>query len=93
MRRRVAALAAAPTLLAMEGVPGRRHQLRADRACQFAVYLWGPCRLIFVPDHGAIPYLEDGGVDLPLGTRIVIAEVVDYHGDWTACLAAGLGCR
>jgi len=81
MRRRVAALAAAPTLLAMEGVPGQCHQLRADRAGEFAVYLWGPYRLVFIPDHDPIPRLKDGGVDRSLVTRIVITEVVDYHGD------------
>lgn len=81
MKRRVDALMAAPTLLAMDGVPGQCHQLRADRAGEFAVYLWSPYRLVFVPDHDPIPRLHDGRVNRSLVTQIVITEVVDYHGD------------
>ncbi len=65
----------------------------ATARAKFALYLWDPYRLVFVPDHDPIPRLEDGGVDRSLITRIVIMEVVEYHGDWTACLAVGLGCR
>lgn len=64
----------------MEGVPGKCHQLRADRAGEFALDLWGPYRLIFVPDHDPIPRLSDGGIDRAQVTRILIKEVDDYHG-------------
>jgi proteic killer suppression protein len=81
MKRRLLALAAVPTLLDLEGAPGRCHQLRADRGGEFAVYLWGPYRLVFAPDHNPIPRLEDAGIDRSLITRIVIMEVLDYHGE------------
>jgi len=81
MKKRLASLAAAPTLEAMVGVPGRCHQLRGDRRGQFALHLWGQYRLVFVPDHDPIPLVEDGGIDQGRVTRILITEVVDYHGD------------
>ena len=81
MRRRLASLGAAPTLAAMDGVPGQCHQLTGDRNGEFALHLWGQFRLIFVPDHEPIPALDDGGIDRALVTKILITEVVDYHGD------------
>lgn len=80
MKARLASLHAAPALSAMEGVPGRCHQLRGHRSIEFAVDLWGPYRLVFVPDHDPVPTLEDGGIDRDRVTRILITEVVDYHG-------------
>jgi proteic killer suppression protein len=81
LKRRLASLAAAPTLAAMDGVPGRCHQLSAGRAGEFAVSLWGAFRLVFVPDHDPVPTLDDGGIDRDRVTAISITEVVDYHGD------------
>lgn len=81
LKRRLASLEAAPTLKDMDGVPGRCHPLRADRRNEFAVTLWGAYRLIFVPDHNPMPTLADGGIDRAHVTRILITEVVDYHGD------------
>lgn len=80
LRRRLAALLAAPTLADMTGVPGNCHQLHADRAGEFAISLWGSYRLIFEPAHNPFPALTDGGVDRALVTKIEIKEVVDYHG-------------
>jgi proteic killer suppression protein len=80
LKRRLLALLGAPTLADMEGVPGKCHQLRADRSGEFAVYLWGSYRLVFEPDHGPVPTLDDGGIDKTKITRIRIKEVVDYHG-------------
>ena len=80
IRRRLASLGAAPTLAAMDGVPGQCHQLIGDRSREFALHLWGQFRLIFVPNHDPIPRLEDGGIDRKLVTKILIREVVDYHG-------------
>jgi proteic killer suppression protein len=80
LKRRLATLAAAPTLQDMEGAPGRCHQLRADRAGEFAVNLWGSYRLVFEPDHNPLPLLDDGGIDRARVTKIVTKEVVDYHG-------------
>lgn len=65
----------------MDGVPGRCHPLSSDRKGQFAIYLWGSYRLVFVPDHDPIPTLPDGGLDRTKVTQISIKEVVDYHGD------------
>lgn len=80
MKRRLASLAAAPTLTDMGGVPGNCHALSADRDSEFAVYLWGQYRLVFVPNHEPIPRLDDGGIDRSRVTSIVVTEVVDYHG-------------
>jgi toxin HigB-1 len=81
LQRRLATLAAAPALKDMDGVPGRCHQLQADRAGRFAVYLWGSYRLVFVPGDEPLPLLDAGGLDRAHVTRIIIEEVVDYHGD------------
>jgi proteic killer suppression protein len=81
LQRRLATLANAPSLRDMDGVPGRCHALNNDRAGQYAVSLWGPYRLIFTPDHHPLPELPAGGVDLKQITRIVIHEVVNYHGN------------
>ena len=81
LRRRLASLRAAPTLEEMKGVPGNCHPLHEDRRDQFAISLWGPYRLIFVPDHDPIPRLDDGGIDRTLVAQILITEVTDYHGD------------
>ncbi len=80
IKRRLASLIAAPTLKHMDGVPGRCHLLSADRNGQFAVHLSGAYRLVFEPEHDPVPLLADGGIDTSLVTRIVITEVVDYHG-------------
>ncbi len=81
LKRRLATLAAVPTLADMRVLPGRCHELSADRAGQFAVDLWGPQRLIFEPDHKPCPRLPHGGIDQSKVTRIQILEVVNYHGD------------
>jgi len=81
LQRRLASLAAAPTLADMDGVPGRCHQLHADRDGMFAVTLWGGYRLVFEPDHDPVPRIFDGGIDRTKVTGILIKEVVNYHGD------------
>ena len=80
LRRRLAVLAAAPTLADLEGAPGRCHALHGDRAGQFAMHLSGPTRLIFEP-HGALPKLGDGGLDRRNVASIEVTEITDYHGD------------
>jgi proteic killer suppression protein len=81
LKRRLASLAAAPTLAEMSGLPGNCHQLHGDRRGQFAMSLRGPYRLIFELDHNPVPELDDGGIDLANITKIIIREVADYHGD------------
>src|ERR1039458_5841577 len=80
LRRRLAALQAAPTLADMDGVPGNCHSLHGDRDGEFAVDLWGPYRLIFEPQHDPVPLLDDGGIAKARITHITIKEVEDYHG-------------
>ena len=80
LKRRILSLEVAPTLADMYGVPGRFHELSEDRSGQFSLDLRGSYRLIFEPDHEPVPLLDDGGIDRTLVTKIVITEVVDYHG-------------
>jgi toxin HigB-1 len=80
LKRRLVSLEAAPTLADMVGVPGNFHQLSADRAGQFTLDLRGSYRLILFPNHDPVPQLADGGINRALVTKIVITEVVDYHG-------------
>lgn len=80
LKRRIFSLEVAPTLADMNGVPGRFHELSADRSGQFSVDLRGSYRLIFQPDHAPVPLADAGGIDRSRVTKIVITEVVDYHG-------------
>jgi proteic killer suppression protein len=81
LKRRLAALLAAPTLADMAHVPGNCHPLHADRAGDFAINLWGAYRLIFEPVDDPVPTLTDGGIDRAKITQIRIKEVTDYHGN------------
>jgi proteic killer suppression protein len=78
LRRRLAALRAAPTLGDMRGLAGF-HQLTGDRARQFALNLDGAYRLVIQPSHESVPRLEDGGIDEGAVTAISVVEVVNYH--------------
>jgi proteic killer suppression protein len=80
LRRRLATLLSTPTLSDMDNAPGRCHALHADRAGEFALLLWGSYRLIFEPADDPLPRLGDGGLDRTRVTKIMIKEVVDYHG-------------
>lgn len=77
LRKRLAALAAAPTLRDMRGVAGF-HQLTGDRAGQFAMKLDGAVRLVLEPDH-PVPLLDDGGINESAVMGVVVVEVVNYH--------------
>ena len=57
----------------------RLHQLRGNRAGQFAIDLTDPYRLILQPNHNPVPQKDGGGIDLTRVTAITIIEVVDYH--------------
>jgi len=59
--------------------PDRRHQLRGDRAEQYAVDVVNPHRLVFEPNHDPIPRKDDGGIDVDRVTAITIIDVIDYH--------------
>jgi len=79
LQQRLSELAAAGTLEDMRKLPGRCHELKADRKGQLALDLVHPKRLVFSPDHNPTPALPDGGLDWSKVSKIVILEVVDYH--------------
>jgi plasmid maintenance system killer protein len=79
IRRRLDELRAARTLEVMRNLPGRTHELKADRAGQISIDLDGPYRLIFVPSHETLPRKPDGGLDWAQVTAILIKEVTDTH--------------
>lgn len=64
----------------MRHLPGRCHQLKGNRAEQFAIDLDGLHRLIFEPANTPVPRKPDGGIDWTLVTAIEIVGVEDYHG-------------
>ena len=80
VRLRLAQLAAAGDLGVMEKIPGARlHELKGNRAGQFAVDGVHPHRIVFVPEHDPVPTLPDGGTDRGQVTAIRILAVEDYH--------------
>jgi proteic killer suppression protein len=56
------------------------HELSQNRKGQISVNLDQPYRLIFVPDHDPLPTTPEGGLDRTQVTRILIVEIVNYHG-------------
>ena len=80
-QQRLSELAAAETLEDMRHLtPARCHELTGKRKGQFAVVLKHPFRLVFEPYHDTIPRKKDGGIDRTRVRRIIVLEVVDYHG-------------
>lgn len=78
--RRLDDLRAAANLETMRKLPGRCHELKAERAGQLSIDLKHPMRLIFEPDHDPTPTKQDGGIDWLEVTCIKILEIEDYHG-------------
>ena len=72
-------LSAAESLAVMRTLPGRCHELRADRSGQLALDLVHPARLIFKPDHVPIPTMKGGNLNWDLVTKVIIVEIYDYH--------------
>jgi plasmid maintenance system killer protein len=79
LKRRLADLEAAACLEDFRTLPGRCHELTADRKGQLAMDLVGPKRLIFRPAHNPVPIDQTGGLDWTEVTVVCIIEVVDYH--------------
>ena len=73
-------LRAASNLETMRSLPGRCHEMEADRKGQFSVDVVHPKRLIFRPNHKPVPSKPDGGIDWSGVTCIEIIEVEDPHG-------------
>lgn len=78
IRRRLLNLGKSPTLADMSLLPGRLHQLTADRSDQFALDLLHPYRLILKPDHDPVP-TRDGTILRDQVTCVMILDIVDYH--------------
>jgi proteic killer suppression protein len=76
---RLQQLAAAPTLEHMRALPGRCHELTADRAGYLAVDVHHPFRLVFRPTADPKPTKRDGGLDWTAVESVTVTEIVDYH--------------
>lgn len=77
--RRLDDLRAAATLAVMTTLPGRCHELSADRKGQIAVDLDGPYRLIFQPANEPLPLDGNGSLDWNRVTVIRVLSIEDYH--------------
>lgn len=75
---RLAALHAAESMADLRALPGRWHQLVADRAEHWAASLDGPYRLIIRPSE-PVPRLNNGGIDWSSVTRVTVVSIEDYH--------------
>jgi len=80
IRRRLDDLDAAAALEDMRELPGRCHELTANRKGQLALDLAGPYRLTFEPANEPVPLKPDGGLDWSEVTAVRILHVEDYHG-------------
>ena len=78
--RRLDQLRAARNLEVMRELPGRCHELTADRAGQLSLDLVHPMRLIIEPADEPRPYKEDGGLDWRRVESIRVLGIEDTHG-------------
>lgn len=82
IRQKIKEFGAATNLGQISTLPPLRcHELKNNRAGQFAVVVSANMRIIFEPHHDPVPLLPDGGVDKSRVTGIRILEVTDYHDD------------
>ena len=79
LRQRVDDLLAAPSLAEFRQLPGRCHELTADRAGQLSLDLNGPYRLILVPTASPPPTMPSGGLDWSAVTAVEVIEITDTH--------------
>lgn len=75
----LASLRAASSLDEFRSLPGRCHELGAERAGQLALALSDGKRLIFEPAVDPRPTKADGGLDWTAVRSIRILEIADYH--------------
>lgn len=80
LRRRLDQLRAAEDLSVMRNLPGRCHELTADRAGQLSLDLVHPMRLIIEPAEEPRPNKEDGGLDWSRVESIRVLGIEDTHG-------------
>lgn len=78
---RLTALVAATNLEELRNVPGRFHELTANRSGQLAASLDGSYRLVFAPVISeADKHYHEGGLDWSRITAVEIQSIEDYHG-------------
>lgn len=77
LRARLADLCAASTVADLTA--GRPHQLKRDRAGQFALDLRGGVRLVFEPANDPVPRRKDHTIDWAAVTIVSIESIGDYH--------------
>lgn len=75
----IASLQAASVLEELRSLPGRCHELVADRAGQLALELPDGKRLIFRPAENPVPRKPDGGLDWAQVRAVELVEIDDYH--------------
>lgn len=78
-RMRLDDLVAVPTLESFRHLPGRCHELTADRKGQLSLDLEHPLRLLFEPCGSNVKNKSDGGLDWNSVTAVEIIEVDDTH--------------
>ena len=80
LQRQLAAIEAASNLEELWTVPQTRcHEMKGDRKGQISIDLVHPRRLYIQPDHDPVPEKEDGGLDRPAVTRVLIVDIDDPH--------------
>lgn len=80
IRRRLDDLFAIECLEEVRLLPGKYHELTADRKGQFAVHVHEPYRLIFEPVCDPMPVDEHGRLDWKKISCVKIIEIINYHG-------------
>jgi proteic killer suppression protein len=75
----LASLRAADCVEEFRLLPGRCHELDADRSGQFALTLADGKRLVFEPTESPPPVKADGGLDWTAIRSVRVIEIADYH--------------
>jgi proteic killer suppression protein len=75
----LASLRAAGCLDDFRLLPGRCHELDADRSGQLALDLPDGKRLVFEPVAAPPPEKPDGGLDWTAVRSVRVIEIADYH--------------
>lgn len=79
IRSRLDDLQAASSLEVMRNLPGRCHELTADRKGQLSLDVEQPYRLIFEPWGDGVQTKVDGGLDWRSVKAVRILEIHDPH--------------
>lgn len=77
--RRLSDLRAATALEDMRNLPGRIHELEADRDGQLAIDIAGGRRLVITPTNGWPSEKQDGAHVWTEIDAVQILEIADYH--------------